>query len=266
MKTIPPHVPISAPRTSCAVKNDSLGWADGFAVTIDGVSVGIRSNDSDFLPELRQLLPDWSEHSDARRVDVLLSFLKGRQSDRKGVRHYHVVYSHWTRIVRVMELEYAKSAFATSLIEGVAENACDSLYLIGEAVSLGKSAVLVAGSKDSRAPVVDRLCLQGGTRISPLIGDILVLHDDYSVSGLSRQGALPVSKILVANRGCNRPSRPKRLSPGHGMMFMLPVCPLRDNKPDKAMAYLAGLAKAVDIYEGSFLNLEKSLTSLKVFR
>ena len=84
MPELEPNLPLNRFRTPCADKNDRLGWKAGFSLELEGVCLGVRTNDPAYLPTLRACLPPHAVPSEIREVDVLLSFLKGGSTQRKG--------------------------------------------------------------------------------------------------------------------------------------------------------------------------------------
>lgn len=129
MSNLPLDIPINIQRTPCADKNDRLGWKAGFSLDLEGISFGVRCNDPAFLPELRAFFPAQSQASQRREVEVLLSFLKGGQTARKGVVNYHLVYDAWNRAARTQDLNEALHAFRSTLHTRLALMSQDKVYV-----------------------------------------------------------------------------------------------------------------------------------------
>ena len=137
--------PINLQRTPCADKNDRLGWKAGFSLDLEGVSFGVRSNEPDFLPELRAFFPPQSQPVERREVQVLLSFLKGGQTSRKGVVNYHLVYDGWNRTARTHDLREAMELFRATLQNRLALMSQERIYLQASVLTWRGGGLLLLG-------------------------------------------------------------------------------------------------------------------------
>lgn len=104
-------IPYFAVRSSCAEKNDKLGWTCGFSIQLDDIVMGVRCNDENVLSKLKSLLQTEGTPSEEREVGWLVSFRVGQDSSRKGTKNYHIVYQNWTRMARTLDLDEALLAF-----------------------------------------------------------------------------------------------------------------------------------------------------------
>jgi hypothetical protein len=170
MPELAEFVPINNLRTPCADRNDKLGWTDGFAVSFDGISLGVRSNDSEFLQELRESVPQGKPWAN-RKVDILLSFLKAKESDRKGVRHYHVVYQDWDRVARTFDLEEALNVFSLTAQLAKLQNSIHKVYIASDLIEWRGLRILLVGQLEAREPVKEALRQRGaGVLIAHAVG------------------------------------------------------------------------------------------------
>ncbi|MBS2034802.1 hypothetical protein JST97_07435 [bacterium] len=183
MPQLADSVPINLGRTPCADRNDKLGWTDGFAVSFDGISLGVRSNDPALLERLRERVPS-GRPWERREVDFLVSFLRGRESERKGVRHYHVVYWDWNRVARTFDLEEALEVFGQVAGSAKLLYAVHKTYLSADLLDWAGRRVLVLGPAGLRARLRDAVAAQG---VSVLLKDEV---------GLDPMGKLSCSRDL----------------------------------------------------------------------
>lgn len=163
MPALPENVPMNRQRTPCADKNDKLGWKAGFSVRLEGLTLGVRSNSPELLPALREIFPPQAQDDEAREVDVLLSFLEGKETGRKGVKNYHLVYDAWNRVARTMDFDEAMEALRASLEWNWHTHSKEKIYFDADVLTWQDRAVLVVGEKDERVAFVDTLRELGAT-------------------------------------------------------------------------------------------------------
>jgi len=139
-------VPRLKERSACADKNDKIGWECGFSRSINGLTLGIRTNDENYLSELLARLPVLGEASDEEAVENLISIKFGK-TRRKGTRDYHLLYDGWTQLARTLDLEVALRAFTVYASQRVAEAAYLETLIVhaGFAVETQGNAVAVFG-------------------------------------------------------------------------------------------------------------------------
>ncbi len=254
---LPAHIPISARRTTCAGKNDKLGWVDGFSTTIDGVTVGVRCNDAALLTRLRGLLPAWHQPSSERAVDVLLSFLVGRQSQHAGVRHYHLVYLHWNRVARTMELDEALQAFQDTVLPEVAARAREPLYLQGNVVQIDGKPLLVVGDPGATEPVVEALAQQG-RRLMPPGQQYVAVTESTQIRTSGGEVFTPKIMLLV-DPASRRRLKPEAVTAGASVLHLMRHAPSFVSKPQDSLPILTRLAAGVQSYQGAYQKPETAL-------
>ncbi|MBX3172393.1 MAG: hypothetical protein KF760_33625 [Candidatus Eremiobacteraeota bacterium] len=163
MTNLSNEIPINIQRTPCADKNDRLGWKAGFSLEVEGISFGVRCNEPTFLPELRAFFPPQSQASERREVQVLLSFLKGGKTARKGVVNYHLVYDAWNRAARTQDLREAMDAFRDTLHTRLALMSQDKVYVHASVLKWqGRGLVLLGAAPE----VVEELVEDGAELLS----------------------------------------------------------------------------------------------------
>lgn len=100
-------IPKQDKRSACADKNDGLGWLCGASFRYLDRILGLRTDDLDLLNEAIGRLPGLSERCEEEIVNGLFSLKKGGPGERRGTRHYFVLYDGWTRIARTFDKEEA---------------------------------------------------------------------------------------------------------------------------------------------------------------
>ncbi len=243
MPELAEFVPINNLRTPCADRNDKLGWTDGFAISLDGISLGIRSNDPEILNDLKDLMPKGGVPWPQRKVDILLSFLKAKESDRKGVRHYHVVYQDWDRVARTFELDDALNIFARSAQLAKLQNSIQKVYFAGDLLDWEGRRLVIAGPLEAREQLKPTLVEHGGR--------VLIEH----VIGLDLNGGLgcavapdfkPVSAdlILLVEAGARRTLSP--LTPAEAALQLLVNAHGASRHPHFVMTVLSAFAPKIE--------------------
>ena len=236
MSELPSHVPINRRRTSCAKKNDALGWKDGFSLSLEGVTFGIRSNTPELLPLLKTTFPQHAKDVTVKEVDVLLSFLQGGEADRPGVKNYHIVYDAWNRVARTLSFDEALEAFKVGILTNIRGLSTERTYLNASVVLWQDQAIVVAGESAQRTEL-----------IQALLGEGALCHGDQAVLNAQQQLCLASTRngTLVAPRLAVfvSPGQAKsvRLGPARATLELLKHTYASD--PARALAELAGLAK-----------------------
>ncbi len=234
MSELPSHVPINRRRTSCAKKNDALGWKDGFSLSLEGVTFGIRSNTPELLPLLKTTFPQHAKDVTVKEVDVLLSFLQGGETDRPGVKNYHIVYDAWNRVARSMNFDEAMEAFKLGILTNIRERSTERTYLNASVVLWHDHAIVVAGESTQRTEL-----------IQALLGEGAVCHSDQAVLNAQQQLCMAATRneTLVEPRLAVFVSlgQAQRLGPARATLELLRHS--YGSNPVRALAELAGLAK-----------------------
>ena len=134
-------------------KIDRLGWADGFVVSPFGARIGVRTNRADYLPKLLSLAEGRSfDFESDPECDLLLSVLFGKDSKRKGVSNFHLVYYGSTLVSKDLQLEDAMASASDTLDLLVSASARTGVFLAAGLVEFqGKTLLLPALSGTGRS-------------------------------------------------------------------------------------------------------------------
>lgn len=229
-----PDIPINLQRTPCAEKNDRLGWKAGFSLDLEGISFGVRCNEPAFLPELRTCFPPQSQPGERREVEVLLSFLKGGQTARKGVVNYHLVYDAWNRTARTQDLAEAMDAFRATLHTRLALMSQDKVYVNASLLKWqGRGLVLLGATPE----VVEELVEDGAELLAK---DYAQINGDDQVVGWGDL-ALEPGLVVATRSGSRRSLTP--LSGGATAMALVAHSPAMQLQAPRLLSRLASFCQ-----------------------
>ncbi|MGE0488666.1 MAG: hypothetical protein AB7S38_05595 [Vulcanimicrobiota bacterium] len=250
MPQLAEHIPINKQRTSCAEKNDKLGWKAGFSIEYYGMTLGVRTNNPDRLDQLRSMLPKGCKPSDAREVDVLLSLIEGKSARRKGVKNYHIVYDAWSRIARTMDFDEALATFESGLRLRLATHCPERLFLSCPVVSWKGKAVFILGETGSGvSTLIDALVEAGGEVFSK---EFALIDSEGMVCSFDRPERSPIEPgmILLPRYEEGRHFRPGKLTAGKAALELFVKVPSAQLNPARALGRLALLAGAAPAFRG----------------
>jgi len=242
MPELPQHLPINKQRTPCAEKNDKLGWTHGCSLHFQGFTIGIRTNREGTLERLKGLLPPALKIVETREVDVLLSFLCAKDSQRRGVQHYNLVYDGWNRIARTRDVDEALKVFSAASRAQLATFAQDSIFVVGEVVGLkGRAVILLDEKGDKSLSLADALCLQGADRYS---NGLVQIDLAGCVRGFEMREDETLEPALILQPGKEgRTWRPVVLTQAEAVMAMFGRAPGAAFHPKRTLEALSKLAR-----------------------
>ena len=247
MPVLPLNLPKNKKRTPCADKNDKLGWKAGFSLTLEGVSFGVRTNEADLLPQLRSYFPGKAIESDDVEVDVLLSFLKGRKSERKGVEHYHLVYEAWTRVARTRDFDEATNLFVQALKNRLAVFSQDKLYIYASVFDWqGRGLVLLGATPE----IVKDLVSAGAKQFGDELAQLNQSHQLESWENPAT--SLTPALVVVAQKGKVKTLQETRLTPGITAIELIARTLGTTNKPQNALNGVVALSQGAPGYRAIY--------------
>ncbi len=189
---------------------------------------------------LRAKFPAHARPTTQREVNVLLSLLQGRESHRRGVKNYHIVYNAWNPVARTLDLEEAITAFEQALRHGVSLHSQEKTYVHGPLVSLQDRNVLLLHSytQEEWAQWARAWQLQGGqtpaanlTTVDPQAKCQVAWHP----TPLQQE---PTRLLLLEKAALKRP-RWEPTTAAEATMEMLRRTPASRIRPAQTMAALA---------------------------
>jgi hypothetical protein len=203
-------------------------------------------NDPEFLERLPALLPYGAEPAGRTDVHAVYSLLASRNEPDARVKRFNIVYENGNSLIKTLDTEEAIEVLENRLRFYVASWSQRRIFVHAGAVAWRGKAVLILGRAGSgRTSLLSELVksgaryysdeyavIDGGARLHPFPGPLSVRHEDGSgrskvpVEDLGgRQGIrpIPIGLVLVASYKPGSRWRPRRLSPGKGMLELLSV-------------------------------------------
>jgi hypothetical protein len=243
-------------------KLDRLGWAAGMCFDAYGVRLGVRVNQPEILPELSALLPPGSTPAASLDVDQIYSVWLGKSQGR--TRGFHLLYAGVEARARTLSREVLFEAFEASLRLGVAAAARRRVFVHAGVVGWrGRAIVLPGRSGSGKTTLVAALLRAGASYYSDEFaviddqGRVHAFAKPLSIRGGNQAGRrsaeelgsvvgtrpLPIGLIAFSHYRAEGRWRPVPLSPGAGLLALVPhTVPLRR----RPQASLAALRKAVE--------------------
>ena len=254
-------------------KVDRLGWAAGFAIKSYGVRIGIRSNDASCLKRVRNHLPhDW-ELSASPIVDRLYSFVIGGTT-RANVRSFNLLYGDHIRLARSLDVEQIFETFESDLRLFVAELARRRVFVHAGVVGWKGRAIVVPGrSFSGKSSLVAALVRAGATyysdeyavfdsrgRVHPFPKPLEIREQGDTrqskvtveeLGGQSGSRPLPVGLVVMTQFKAGARWRPRKLSPGRGVLELLSNTVSARREPEKALVTLQHVVAGAEIVKGA---------------
>jgi len=254
-------------------KVDRLGWTVGFALKSYGVRIGIRSNAALALDRVCEYLPAGWQQCATPFVDRVYSILVGGIGPRANVRRFSSLYGDHLRIARSTKLDDVFERFESDLRLFVAEFACHRVFLhAGVVGSKGKAIVIPGRSYSGKSTLVAALVRAGATYYSDeyAVFDSKGLVYPFSkpleiraegeikqsrvtvgeLGGKSGTKPLPVGLVLMTRYKSGAKWRPRKLTPGKGVLEMLFNTVSARKGPEKALSTLQHVTRKAEVLKG----------------
>jgi hypothetical protein len=254
-------------------KVDRLGWAAGFALKSYGVRVGIRSNDASALDRVCEYLPAGWQSNTMPFVDRVYSILVGGAGARANVRRFSLLYGDHLRIARSTNLVDVFERFESDLRLFVAEFARHRVFVHAGVVGWkGKAIVIPGRSYSGKSTLVAALVRAGATYYSDeyaVFDSRGMVHPFFKpleiraegeftqsrihvgeLGGKSGTKPLPVGLVLMTSYKRGATWRPRKLSPGKGVLEMLFNTVSARRSPEKALSTLQHVTRKADVLKG----------------
>lgn len=255
-------------------KIDRLGWAVGFSLRTYGLRIGIRANDVAGLERVCSHLPhDWQPLS-SNIVDRLYSIIIGGETSRPNVRRFNLLYGDHVRIARTKDVDEVFDSLESDLRLVVAEFAHNRVFVHAGVVGWKGHAILIPGrSYSGKSTLVSALVKAGATyysdefavldargRVHPFRKPLEIREEGQfkqtrvsidELGGRTGTKPLPVGLVLVSQYKQGIRWRPRRLSPGEGVLALLANTVSARRSPEKALAALERAVSTAQILKGS---------------
>jgi hypothetical protein len=226
-------------------KINRLGWADGLSFVCYGLRIGVRVNDPELMSRVLPLLPPGWKPSRSAEVDQLYSLRQGGASRAANMRRLNLMYTGAARTGRMADLEALLEHFERELHLYTAAWAPRRLFVHAGVVGWRGQAIVVPGdSFAGKTTLIAALVRAGATyysdeyavfdtqgRVHPFARPLQIrekaedrprrcLPDE--LGGRSGSRPLPVGLIAVASYRAGARWQPSPLSPGKGLLELLP--------------------------------------------
>lgn len=255
-------------------KLNRLGWTEGFSFSAYGVRVGIRTNNADVIARIHALLPPRWKPLSALPVDRLYSVRVGGAEPGLRIRRFHILYADAARLARTTNLDELLELLESDLQLYVAERSRRKLFVHAGVVGWRGRAIVIPGrSFSGKTTLVAALVRAGATYYSDEYavfdgqGRVHPFPKPLSIRGApnSRQrknspeifggapGAkpLPVGLVTVTKYRSGAQWKPRRLSPGEGVLSLFANTVPARRRPKAALAILHRVASGAVILKGS---------------
>jgi len=255
-------------------KVDRLGWVAGFALKSYGVRIGVRSNDPATIQRAYEYLPAGWENISTPVVQRVYSILVGNAGPRANPRRFSLLYGDHERIARSRNLDDIFDRFESDLRLFVGELTRHRVFVHAGVVGWkGKAIVIPGRSYSGKSTLVAALVRAGATYYS----DEYAVFDrkglvhpfakplEIRAEGEFKQSRVPVSELggksgtkplpvgLVLMTGYKRGAkwRPRKLSPGKGVLEMLFNTVSARKSPENALSTLRQVTRNAEVLKGS---------------
>lgn len=243
-------------------KLDRLVWAAGITFTAYGVRVGVRVSDRAALDAVAGRLPPGWRRSAAPSVGRLYSLISGGDG---RFRRFHLLYAGAKLLARTLDAEAVFERLESDLQLYVAERSPRRVFVHAGVVGWrGRGIVIPGRSLSGKTTLVAGLLKAGAEYYSD---EYAVLDREGRVHAYARplavrEGAgpeqtrraadefggragerpLPVGLIVVSRYERGGRWRPRRLTPGEGVLEMLSNTVCARRSPERAMNALSKVA------------------------
>ncbi|MDQ5847286.1 MAG: hypothetical protein M3539_18525 [Acidobacteriota bacterium] len=254
-------------------KVDRLGWAVGLSLKSYGVRIGVRSNDEAALQRVYEYLPSNWESLSVPVVDRVYSILMGGAGSRASVRRFSLLYGDDIRLARSSNLDEVFDRFESDLRIFVAEYARHRVFVHAGVVGWkGKAIVIPGRSYTGKSSLVAELVRAGATyysdeyavfdargRVHPYSKPLELRetgkfkqsrYDITHFGGTAGTKPLPVGLVVMTKFREGASWRPRKLSPGKGVLEMLNNTVSARRDPERALSTLEVVASQADVLKG----------------
>ena len=249
-------------------------WAGSTVVRSHGLRIGVRVNRLPVLDHVRPVLPPGARSSASALVDRLYSLRMAEKPERRGVRHFNLLYRDSQLLSRSEEPAEVVEALEHDLDFFVASAARRRTFVHAGVVALNGCAVVLPGpSLSGKTRLVKAFVEAGATyysddyavldregRVHPYARPLSiregprqrVRYEVAELGGRSGTQPLPVGLVVFGRYVTSvRRWRPKVLSPGEAMIGLLENAVNGRTQPELALAALRQVVLGAPALKGS---------------
>lgn len=252
---------------------DRLGWAVGFSLKSYGVRIGIRSNDAAALASACQHLPSEWERATSPVVDRVYSIMIGGKGSRANGGRLNLLYGDEVSLSRSSDLNDVFERLESDLRLFVAELATHRVFVHAGVVGWqGRGIVIPGRSYSGKSTLVAALVRAGATyysdeyavldsrgRVHPFSKPLELREEGEfrqtkitaaELGGQSGTKPLPVGLVLMTQFKSGARWRPRKLTPGKGVLEMLFNTVSARRSPGRALATLQRVTAQAEVLKG----------------
>ena len=253
-------------------KIDRLGWAAGISIVSYGVRIGIRSNDTAVLDQIRERLPVGWKVASSPIVDNLYSIFAPRATSSR-IRRFNFLYRGIDRLARTMDLDELLFEFETDLHSYVAVATKRRVVLQAGVVGWRGQAIVIPGKElTGKSSLVTAFLDAGATYYSDEFALLdsrgrvhpyprgsygrAALRDPHRGSSLEKIGArtgkkpLRVGLVLLSEYRPGSKWRPKSLSRGQAALAMFSNVASAHQPPEIVLPMLGQVVASAKVLKG----------------
>jgi hypothetical protein len=253
-------------------KLDRQGWAVGLAFTGYGVRIGFRANTEHALSAVLAELPPGLKRSADSEVDMLYSVTAGDDAPTNGFHRYSLAHANGVQLARWPEFDPIPAEVEQHLSLHLAEHAKTRVFIHAGVVGWKGKAVLLPGRTHAGKSTLVTALLRAGAeyysdefalvdrlgRIHPYPCPIQVRNPDettYLIQAAdvpARLGkkSLPLGLVLVTEHQPGKAWRPRRITPGEGMLAVLANTVSAQRAPGRALKTIAKMLSGARLLKG----------------
>lgn len=254
-------------------KVDRLGWAVGFSLKTYGLRIGIRANDPAGLQRVCEHLPYRWEATSSNVVDRLYSIIIGGETGRANVRRLNLLYGDHVRLARSRDVNEVFETLESDLRLVVAEFARRRVFVHAGVVGWKGRAILLPGrSYSGKSTLVAELVKAGATyysdeyavidargRVHPFHKPLEMRAEDSfkqskmsveEIGGKAGVKPLPVGLVLITRYKQGAKWRPRKMTPGEGVLALLANTVSARRSPERALSTLQKVVATAESLKG----------------